>query len=201
MAARIVVEDVRGIPMRVFAERPRSLAQVADIVRVRPERDFLACGVRRLTDHELLDDANRIAANLQARGLQPGDRVAILSANSIDWATAFWGTVFAGGVVAALNGWWKAPEILYALGHCTPRFLVADGPRFERLASVASSDDLARLEGVFVIGAEYEGTEPFARLLGRTRASAVSTSTGRITSPGTLGWMSIEMSLSTAMSR
>ena len=159
----IVIEPVGGVPMRVFAQRPRSLMQLADLVRGRPAREFLVSGERRLTDHELLEQADAIAATLQARGLAPGDRVAILAANTVEWATAFWGTVAAGGVVAALNGWWKRDEIAYALDHATPRFLVVDAPRLDRIGAV----DVAGLDGVFVIGdgAHAEGCEPFGALL------------------------------------
>jgi long-chain acyl-CoA synthetase len=159
---RIVTENVRGIPMRVFADRPRSLTRLADLVRARPASELLVFGERRMTDHELFDDASRVAAALRERGLQPGERVAILSANNLEWATSFWGVVLAGGVVAAMNGWWKAPEIAYALGHCEPRFLIADAPRFERLASTGAPTPV---DAVFLIGDERDGTEPFERLL------------------------------------
>lgn len=165
MAPQIVTEDVRGVAMRVFAERPKSLVQLAALVRARPAREHLVCGNRRLTDHGLLAEAEVIAANLRTRGLRPGERVAILSANSVEWAAAFWGVVLAGGVVAALNGWWKPQEVLYALGDCSPRFLIADEPRFDRLIAVATPADLAVLDGVFLVGAVHAGAEPFERLL------------------------------------
>lgn len=162
MTPRVVIGDVRGIPMRVFADRPRSLTRLADLVRARPASELLVYGDRRLTDHALFDEASRVAAGLRARGLRPGERVAILSANNLEWATSFWGVVLAGGVVAAMNGWWKAPEIAYALGHSTPRFLIADGPRFDRLATTDAS---SLVDDVFLIGAEREGTQPFAALV------------------------------------
>jgi long-chain acyl-CoA synthetase len=171
----IVVEQVRGVPMRVFAQRPRSLVEVAALVRTRPASEYLVCGDRRVTDHELLDDAGTVAANLRDRGLSRGDRVAILAGNSIEWATAFWGVVLAGGVVAALNGWWKGPEVQYSLGHCTPRFLIADERGFERLAGVAGSASLGALDGAFAIApsgsAGHAGSllpahvQPFSHLL------------------------------------
>ncbi|MEZ5238821.1 MAG: hypothetical protein R2716_07685 [Microthrixaceae bacterium] len=33
-----------------------------------------------------------------------------------------------------LNGWWNTDEILYGLNHSGSRVLVADGPRFARVA-------------------------------------------------------------------
>jgi long-chain acyl-CoA synthetase len=159
----IVVEPVRGIPMRVFENRPRSLMRLADIVRARPERELLVCGERALTDHELFDRAALVAGGLTARGLRRGDRVAMLAANSLEWAIAFWGTVAAGGIVAALNGWWTDDEVRYALGHCAPRFLVADREHLDRVDLSGSS-----VETVFEIDRASAGsssTESFDALL------------------------------------
>ena len=158
----VIVEPVRGIPMRVFENRPRSLMRLADIVRARPERELLVCGDRALTDHGLFDRAERVAGALTARGLRRGDRVAILAGNSLEWAIAFWGTVAAGGIVAALNGWWTGDEVRYALGHGAPRFLVADREHLDRVDASGSS-----VEAVFEIDADAgtSSTEPFGALL------------------------------------
>lgn len=154
MEPGVVVELVRGVPMRVYADRPRSLLAIAGVVLGREARDFLVCGDRRVTDHQLLGDAQAVAAALQARGLEPGERVAILGANSVEWTVAFWGVVAAGGVVSALNGWWAPDEIAYALGHSRPRFLVVDAERLARLsADGGARAAIGGLDAVFSIGA------------------------------------------------
>src|SRR5437867_12806608 len=45
----------------------------------------------------------RLGRFLQDNGLKKGDRVAIFSANASEYFVAFYGTLFAGGVVTTLN--------------------------------------------------------------------------------------------------
>lgn len=66
-------------------------------------------------------------------GIGKGDRVAILGANSIDWIVSFWATISLGAMACALNGWWTAPEIEYALEYTEPKLLVADRKRLGRV--------------------------------------------------------------------
>jgi len=53
---------------------------------------------RTLTYGELHDDALRVAAGLVARGLEPGQAVAIMLPTSIEFFAAFFGILLAGGV-------------------------------------------------------------------------------------------------------
>ncbi len=57
---------------------------------------------RRLTWAELHDDAKAVAAGLQARGIRPGDHVAVLSLTSQAAVTAIQGIWLAGGCVLVL---------------------------------------------------------------------------------------------------
>ena len=50
------------------------------------------------------DSAARIGAGLVARGIAPGDRVAIFMKNRVDYLLAFYGIWFAGGVAVPING-------------------------------------------------------------------------------------------------
>src|SRR4051794_1028054 len=52
---------------------------------------------------ELWERARRVAGGLRARGVQPGDRVAVRLPNGLDWMLAFWGAHLAGAVVVPLN--------------------------------------------------------------------------------------------------
>lgn len=55
-----------------------------------------------LSHAELLDQAKRIAAGLQARGTEPGSKVALLLDDADDFLPAFWGTIFSGAVPVPL---------------------------------------------------------------------------------------------------
>lgn len=65
----------------------------------------VACRYYRqeLTYGQLLDQSRRMAAALQARGLQPGERVGILLPNVPEYLAALFGTWMAGGVVVPIN--------------------------------------------------------------------------------------------------
>jgi long-chain acyl-CoA synthetase len=77
---------------RNAAVRPTQLALLQDDAR----------GVRQL-DYAGLDDvANRVAAALQAAGVQPQDTVAMCAGNSIEFAAVIVGVLRAGACVAAL---------------------------------------------------------------------------------------------------
>ncbi len=80
-----------------------------------PARLALVCGDQQLTYGELRDRVARAAAVWQAKGLKPGDRVAIKLFDGVDWVVAFLGTIWAGGVAVAVNPQIPAPEWQYIL--------------------------------------------------------------------------------------
>ena len=54
-----------------------------------PDLDFAILGDRRLTYREAQSEVNRLANAFVGAGLQPGDRMAMLSKNSIEHAVMF----------------------------------------------------------------------------------------------------------------
>lgn len=67
-----------------FADRPRSVHHMLlEAVARNPDGDALVCGDARLTYRELLAQSGRLAAGLAARGVQQGDRVALLDRKSV----------------------------------------------------------------------------------------------------------------------
>ena len=134
----IVTETVNGVEIPVVASPHRSL------------RDLLAASVnhggdgsaryylfddgRSATFAENISHAAAVAAALSERyGIGPGDRVGLLGANQPGWIQGFWGTVSAGAIAVAMNGWWKGDEISYGIELTEPRVLIADRRRLERL--------------------------------------------------------------------
>ena len=74
----------------------------------------------RLDDHvltydQLLGDARRVTALLQARGIAPGDRVGLVLPNVTAFPVLFYGALGAGAVVVPMNPLLKAREVQYYL--------------------------------------------------------------------------------------
>lgn len=84
---------------------------LADILRtqaiIRPNDEALVAGSARLNYRELDEVTERLAAGLWELGLRRGDRLAILSRNSLEYALLFHAAAKAGIAIAALN--WRSP--------------------------------------------------------------------------------------------
>jgi acyl-CoA synthetase (AMP-forming)/AMP-acid ligase II len=83
-------------------------------------------GDRVRTWAESADRIARLAAGLQSLGVQPGDRVGILSLNSDRYHEALFATWWAGGVVNPINIRWSAAEIAYSLEDSGTEVLLVD---------------------------------------------------------------------------
>ncbi len=151
-------EDVRGVRLPVFADRDRSLIDLLERSRGYGERTYLVCDGRRVTFEEHYRLVAALAAELRdTHGVRPGDRVAILAANGIEWIVTFWATAAIGGIAVAMNSHWAAGEIAYACAHVRPALIVADARRRERLDQAAAQEPAA---GVPVLRIESDVTAP-----------------------------------------
>jgi len=92
----------------------------------RPTAEALLCGGRRTTWAHFVDRVARLAAVLQAQGVQPGDRVAMLGLNSDHYLAFLYASWWAGAVVNPVNIRWSPQEIAYSLDDCDSRVLLVD---------------------------------------------------------------------------
>jgi long-chain acyl-CoA synthetase len=79
--------------------------------------------VQDFTWAQVMDAARRLAAHLQAQGLQPGDRVALMSKNTAWWLVADFSIWLAGGVSVPLYPTLAAETINQVLTHSQARWL------------------------------------------------------------------------------
>src|SRR5262245_54045956 len=111
-------EQVRGVEMTVFARRPPHLpAVLASACERFPDRPYLVFAdgsggeSARLTFAETTALAVRVAATLRDKfGVRKGDRVALVGANSAEYAATLWAALSLGAITVGLNGWWTGPE-------------------------------------------------------------------------------------------
>jgi long-chain acyl-CoA synthetase len=158
------IEQVRGRPMRNFAKRPRSLIALVAQAAGHGEHEFLVQGDRRISYAEFARLVQGTALRLRAMGLQKGDRLAILSYNSIDYVICVFAAASLGSISVSLNGWWVEAELDHALRDSGSRFLMVDERLYPRVRRLIG--EIEGLEKVFFSGsAAPEGTIPLAGLI------------------------------------
>ncbi|MFI5718669.1 class I adenylate-forming enzyme family protein [Nocardia sp. NPDC051750] len=86
-----------------------------------PGKVAIAYGAEEITYAELLSASKRAANLLRARGVEPGDRVAVMTYNSPGFAVAAFGAWRAGAALVPVNHKLTVPEVEYTLGHCGAR--------------------------------------------------------------------------------
>jgi long-chain acyl-CoA synthetase len=156
------VEDkvIEGRPVRVWKNAPPTLRHELLAARAYGERPFLIHEDERVTFEAFYRACVAMARRLQADGVQPGDRVAVVMRNMPEWPVAFYGASIAGAIVAPLNAWWTADELAFGLADCGAKAVVLDGERYDRVASRLPS--CADLERVYV--ARHTGAPNVVRL-------------------------------------
>ena len=95
-------------------------------LQIGADRTATIFGDRRTSFRELWSRSARLGSALRARGLQPGDRVAILAANSDRYVEAYVAIPAAGFVIVPLNTRHAEPELRYALEDAGARVLLTD---------------------------------------------------------------------------
>ena len=96
-----------------------------------PDKPAFVMGQRRVTFAEHHARAGRLVQALRARGLEPGDRIAMLSRNSLECLDVFGAAEQGGFALAPLNFRLTAAELDTILGKIKPRVLFAQSRFFE----------------------------------------------------------------------
>jgi long-chain acyl-CoA synthetase len=124
----------------------------------RPDHPAVKLGERALTYAELDRAARGVAAALRARGLAPGDKVALMIPNVPEFSIAYFGILYAGCAVVPLNVLLSAPEVSYHLQDSESRLLIAH-PLFGEPARLGAAE-----AGVPVVDAAGDGEGSLAAL-------------------------------------
>ena len=119
---------------------------------------------RRLTYGALEERSHRLANALRDRGLEHGDRVAVLSPNAPAMLEAHYAVPLAGGVLVAINTRLAGPEIDLILRHSGARTLLVD----HALAPQLDALDLGALE-VVRIDDTGRADDPYEQLVASAR--------------------------------
>jgi fatty-acyl-CoA synthase len=89
-----------------------------------PDREFVVDRHHRITYGEFRTRASSVARGLYAFGVRPGDRVALLLSNRIEWLDVAFGAFELGATLVPLSTWYRSWDLEYALRHCEPKILL-----------------------------------------------------------------------------
>jgi fatty-acyl-CoA synthase len=104
-----------------------------------PAQTAVVCGEKRFTYREFAERAVRLGGVLQALGLEPGDRVAFLSANCHRLLEAYYGVLEAGAVLLPLNVRLSPRELAYILNDSGAKVLFFEA-QFLKLVEAFRAD-------------------------------------------------------------
>ncbi len=144
------------------------------------ERAAVICGERVLSFRQVDRRANQLVELLRSSGVEPGDRVALLAMNNVEFLEIQVACMRLGAIFVPLNFRLALAELTYLVGDMTPNVLIC-GPEYEPLAR--ELDVPVR----WVLGERYEqAREQFQRKAREAPIAASAPSTILYTS-GTTG--------------
>jgi long-chain acyl-CoA synthetase len=143
--------------------RPVAPADGMDVARVAaelPNRAAVVCpGIGQLTFDELNRRANQLVNVLRARGLQPGDHVALLCSNRPEFAEVVVAVNRSGLILSAVNWHFSPDEIAYVVRDCQARALIAES-RFAEAAKLAVGEN-SHVAVRLAVGPGIDGFESY----------------------------------------
>ena len=111
--------------------------------RLQPDKIGARDSRRVLTFAQWNTRASRLANALRARGLRPGDRVALLAYNRVEWMEMYVGLGKAALVAVPVNFRLVGPEIRYIVEHCHARAMIVEDELVERVDGLRDGLDIA----------------------------------------------------------
>jgi len=125
-----------------------------------------------VTYRDLDERSNRLAHVFRARGLQPGDCMAIFMENQARYMEVTWAAQRAGLYCTPINSHLTAPEVEYIVNDCEARLLVSSA----RLAGVAgelSPGAIPRVESCLMVDGVVDGWESYEDVVARAPSDPI----------------------------
>lgn len=134
---------------------------LADFVRLNARRNPSGLAVvddrSRATHAELSARAHALARGLIGLGVRPGDRVGVLTGNSVFGMEALLGAALAGAVFVPFNWRWATEELVLGVNLTKPRVVLVEAGFVDAYEAAIESVDLEEDVPVLREGDEYEG--------------------------------------------
>ena len=88
------------------------------------DQPAIVCGARIVRYGELIDEVERLARGLGSLGVSPGDRVAMVQPNDVEFVTTFLAVTALGAVVVPLNPAFQKEELAFYFQDCRVSLIV-----------------------------------------------------------------------------
>jgi len=151
--------EIRGVKTRTWKNAPPTLRDTLVMGRAHGEKTFMVHEDERVSFEAFYRAVTVFAAELTAKGVQKGDRVAIVMRNLPEWPVAFYAALSVGAIVTPLNAWWTGAELEYGLLDSGAKVLVVDVERYERLTE--HLHNCPELKTVYVSRSPEEINHPY----------------------------------------
>jgi len=122
---------------------------------------------RRICYFEYGDLVQRVARNLVALGVKPGEIIAIFLPNCWEYAVAYHAATLAGAIPTLVNPSYRERELRYQLENSGAGMLISDGPLLPALGSAK----ICNLRHIFSTRMPFAGATPFSDLLKASTAA------------------------------
>jgi acyl-CoA synthetase (AMP-forming)/AMP-acid ligase II len=159
-----------------------TISSVGALIRANARRaadaEAIVEGELRWSFADLDAEMTRVARALIARGIQPGDRVAIWAINSAHWVAAMAGAHAAGATVVPVSSRFKGLEAAHVLHASGARLLFCDADiqGTDPLATLHAADPLLAGLPVVTLAGEHDHAVSWERFI----AEGETTSPGRV---------------------
>lgn len=119
-----------------YVNAPSTVREIVAPAREHGDREFLIYEGERRSFNQVMDEADEIAAALQAHGVVPGDRVAIAMRNYPEWMALFLAIIDIGAIAVPVNSWGKPADIVYTIVDAQAKMAFCDQARFTGVAKL-----------------------------------------------------------------
>jgi len=136
------------------------------------ERTAFLCQGTRVSHRDHLRRVERLAAGLAQAGVAPGDRVAVLARNGLEFVDLYGAVAWLGAIVLAVNWRLTQQEIAYILADGAPKLVIADAEDQPAIAALAA--ELPSVAGFYGLGGAVAPFQPFAALADSAAATRSS---------------------------
>ena len=98
------------------------------------QKPLVAAGGTTWTYADTYEAAARCAGTLRSAGIEPGDRVAVICSNRIEFLEIVLGCAWLGAIAVPINVASRGPQLQHILSNCAARLLVMEAAYAENLA-------------------------------------------------------------------